>query len=81
MENGDYITLVPSQIFAGNRRSLAITPVLFDSPMQTWQLAAISRARHELSTVCLAFLAELQKTAAKIDLPMTTPRRTARPRP
>jgi hypothetical protein len=49
--------------------------------MQPWQLAAISRAQHELSTVCLAFLAELQKTAAKIDLPMTTPRRAARPRP
>jgi LysR family transcriptional regulator of abg operon len=81
VENGDYITLVPSQIFSGNRRTPAITPVLLDSPMQPWQLAAISRAQHELSTVCLAFLAELQKTAAKIDLPMTTPRRAARPRP
>jgi len=42
---------------------------------------AISRAKHELSAVCLAFLAELQKTAAKIDLPSGNVRRAARPRP
>jgi LysR family transcriptional regulator of abg operon len=81
VENGDYVTLVPSQIFAGKGKSPAITPVLLDSPMQPWQLAAISRAKHELSAVCLAFLAELQKTAAKIDLLMTGSRRSARPRP
>ena len=80
VENGDYVTLVPSQIFSGNRRPPSITPVMLDSPMPPWQLAAISRARHELSVVCLAFLTELQKTAAKIDLPMTGSRRSARPR-
>ncbi len=79
VENGDYVTLVPSQIFAGNRRTPSIAPVLLDSPMQPWQVAAISRAKPELSAVCLAFLAELQKTAAKIDLPAAS-RRTARPR-
>ena len=81
VENGDYVTLVPSQIFAGNRKTPSITPVLLDSPMQPWQVAVISRAKHELSAVCLAFLAELQKTAAKIDLPMSNVRRAARLRP
>ena len=81
VENGDYVTLVPSQIFAGNRRTPSVAPLLLDSPMQPWQVAVISRTKHELSAVCLAFLAELQRTAAKIDLPMTNVRRAARPRP
>lgn len=80
VENGDYVTLVPSQIFAGNRKTPSITPVLLDLPMQPWQVAVISRAKHELSAVCLAFLAELQRTAAKIDLPMNIVRRSGRPR-
>ena len=81
VENGDYVTLVPSQIFAGIRATPSIAPILLDSPMQPWQVMAISRAKHELSAVCQAFLAELQKTAAKIDLPMTGMRRLVRPRP
>ena len=81
VENGDYVTLVPSQIFAGNRKTPAITPVLLDAPMQPWQVVAISRAKHELSAVCVAFLAELQRTAAKIDLPANLVRRAARLRP
>jgi LysR family transcriptional regulator of abg operon len=81
VENGDYVTLVPSQIFAGSRKTPSIAPVLLDSPMQPWQVAAISRAKHELSAVCLAFLAELQNAAAKIDLPMNIVRWAARPRP
>ena len=80
VENGNYVTLVPSQIFAGNRNTLAIAPLLLDAPMQPWQVVAISRAKHELSAVCQAFLAELQKTAAKIDLPTSGARRAARPR-
>ena len=80
VENGDYVTLVPSQIFAGNRSTPSIAPVLLDSPMQPWQVMAISRAKHELSAVCQAFLAELQKTAAKIDLPTAGMRWPARPR-
>jgi DNA-binding transcriptional LysR family regulator len=80
VENGDYVTLVPSQIFAGNRTAPSIAPVLLDSPMQPWQVMAISRASHELSAVCQAFLAELKKTAAKIDLPVAGMRRSARPR-
>jgi len=81
VENGDYVTLVPSQIFTGNRNAPSIAPVLLDAPMQPWQVMAISRAKPELSAVCRAFLAELQKTAAKIDLPLSHTRRTARPRP
>lgn len=81
VENGDYVTLVPSQIFAGNRNTPSLAPVLLDAPMQPWQVVAISRAKRELSAVCLAFLAELQKTAAKIDLPTSGARRVTRPRP
>jgi len=65
VENGDCVTLVPSQIFIGGRRPLSIVPVLLDSPMPPWEVAVISRARHELSAVSLAFLAELQRTAGQ----------------
>ncbi len=78
VENGDYVTLVPSQIFSGRRGMPAIAPVLLDAPMQPWQVAAIGRGKHEMSAVCRAFLAELQKTAAKIDLPLSGSRRPAR---
>lgn len=77
VETGDYVTLVPSQIFAGNRGTPSIAPLLLDSPMQPWQVAVISRARHELSAVCLAFFAELQRAAAKINLPATNARQLA----
>jgi LysR family transcriptional regulator of abg operon len=75
VESGDYITLVPSQIFAGGRATSSIAPVLLDAPMQPWQVMVISRAKRELSAVCQRFLAELQKTAAKIDLPIVGTRR------
>ena len=78
VENGDYVTLVPSQIFGGKTKSLSIAPLLLDSPMQPWQLAVISRAKHELSTVCLAFLAELQANAAIINLSLNASRKGAR---
>lgn len=69
VESGNYVTLVPSQIFAGSGKPQSIAPVLLDSPMQSWQLVAISRANHDLSAVCRAFLDELQKTSAKIGMP------------
>ena len=65
VENGDYVTLVPSQLFAGGRTD-RVAPLMLDSPMQPWQVAVISRARHELSAVCLAFLAEIQRVAAGV---------------
>jgi len=76
--NGDYVTLVPSQIFADHRTGPSLAPVLLDAPMQPWQVVAISRAKHELSAVCQAFLAEVQKTAAKIDLAVGQTRRVGR---
>jgi LysR family transcriptional regulator of abg operon len=78
VESGNYVTLVPSQIFAGNRKSLSIAPIILDSPMQPWQVAVISRAQPELSAVCLAFLAELRQTVAKIELPVSGRPKNAR---
>lgn len=77
VENGDYVTLVPSQVFAGNRKSLSIVPLLMNSEMSPWQIAVVSRARYELSAVCRTFLAELRRTATKIRLPRITGRQTA----
>lgn len=78
VENGDYVTLVPSQLFFGGRSppSLALLPL--DSPMQPWQVAVISRAKHELSAVCLAFLAEIQHMAAGIGVSRGSARRAGR---
>ena len=69
VENGDYVTLVPSQIFAHNRKPQSITPLLLDSQMMPWQVAVISRAKHELSAVCRAFLTQLHDMAIGIRLP------------
>lgn len=64
VENGDYVTLMPSQIFFDDRRPSSITLLDLDSPMPSWQVAVISRARHEMSAVCLAFLDEIENVAA-----------------
>lgn len=69
VENGNYVTLVPSQIFSGRRKPLSIAPVLLDSPMPPWQVAIISRPQHELSAVCLAFIKELQRMTARLQPP------------
>ncbi len=78
VENGDYVTLVPSQMFFGGRTppSLALLPL--DSPMQPWQVAVISRARRELSAVGLAFLAEIERMASGIRPSKDRTRRTRR---
>ncbi len=80
VETGDYVTLVPSQIFLGGRASPSIALLPLESPMQPWQVAVISRAKHELSAVCLAFLAEIQHMAAGIGIPKGSTRRAGRPR-
>ena len=80
VEGGDYVTLVPSQFFAGPRRSLAIAPLLLDFQLPSWNVAVISRVEHELSAVCRAFLAELHRTAAKIRLPRSSARPSGRTR-
>ncbi|OGA00814.1 MAG: hypothetical protein A3H35_15845 [Betaproteobacteria bacterium RIFCSPLOWO2_02_FULL_62_17] len=63
VESGDHVTLVPSQLFADKPGGLSITPLVMDSPMPSWNVAVISRARHELSPVCLAFLKQLRQSA------------------
>lgn len=80
VENGDYVTLVPSQIFHGGRRPPTIALLPLDSPMQSWQIVVISRAKHELSAVCLAFLAEIERLAAGIGPPKGGARRAERTR-
>jgi DNA-binding transcriptional LysR family regulator len=79
--NGDYVTLVPSQVFFGDRTPPSIALLPLDSPMQPWQVAVISRARHELSAVGLAFLAEIERVAAKIGSSKGSGRRAGRTRP
>lgn len=69
VEKGDYITLVPSQLFLEGHAPHSIALLSLDAPMQPWQVAVISRARHELSAVCLAFLAEIERMAAGIAPP------------
>lgn len=66
VENGDYVTLMPSQLFFGDRKPSSIALLELDSPMPTWQVAMISRAKHELSAVCLAFLNEIERMVAGI---------------
>lgn len=80
VENGDYVTLVPSQMFLGDRtpRSIAFLPL--DSPMQPWQVAVISRAKRELSAVCLAFLSEIERMAAGVPPGKGKTRRSGRSR-
>jgi len=75
---GDYVTLVPSQFFSDGRTPPSITFLPLDTPMQPWQVAVISRARHELSAVCLAFLDEIESMAAGITLPKTRSQRRSR---
>ena len=65
VENGDYVTLVPSQLFFGGRTQPSIALLPLDAPMQRWQVAVISRGRHELSAVGLAFLAEVERVPAE----------------
>jgi LysR family transcriptional regulator of abg operon len=68
VESSDAITLVPSHLFAESWRPRSIVPVLLDSGMPPWQVMAISRAPHELSPVCLAFLDELRRMAGQLSL-------------
>ena len=74
VQNGDYVTLVPSQFFLGGRTPSSMAFLPLDTPMQPWQVTVISRAKHELSAVCVAFLAEIQSIAAGITLPKTAAR-------
>jgi len=65
VQASDCVTLVPSQLFAERPRKATITPLALASPMPPWNVAVISRAKHQLAPVCVAFLKELHRTAAK----------------
>lgn len=64
VEAGNYVTLVPSRMFVGGHKPPSLALLQLDSPMQPWEVGIISRAKHELSAVCLAFLTELKRIAA-----------------
>ncbi|CAA7624984.1 LysR family transcriptional regulator [Magnetospirillum sp. SS-4] len=68
VENSDYVTLVPTQIFANRPRRTPITPLFMGTPMPPWDVTVISRRHHELSPLCMAFLEELRRTAEKARL-------------
>lgn len=74
VENGDYVTLMPSQLFFDDRKPSSIALLELDSPMQPWQVAVISRAKHELSAVCLAFLDEIERISAGLVSPQKSAR-------
>ncbi len=62
-ERGDYVTLVPKQLFSDRAIRWGISPLLMQSAMPSWHVAVIYRSKHELSPVCLAFLEELKAEA------------------
>lgn len=69
VESGDHVTLVPSQLFDDKPRHLSLTPLVMDTPMPPWNMTVISRAKHELSPVCIAFLKQLRQSALRRQAP------------
>lgn len=69
VEASDYVTLVPAQLFTERRGRAAIVPLAMASPMPPWNVAVISRPKHRLSPLCLAFLKQLHRSAAKLRVP------------
>jgi DNA-binding transcriptional LysR family regulator len=68
LEHSNYVSLVPTQIFTNRRRPMPITPLFLETPMPPWDVSVISRPRHELSPLCLAFLGELRRAAEQARL-------------
>lgn len=75
VESGDYVTLLPTQLFGSHRNPLSIAPIPLDSPLPPWHTVAISRATHELSAVGRAFLDELRRSAQGVETPRHVGRR------
>ncbi len=70
VERGDYVALVPKQLFASsNPLRWGLVPLSIDSAMPSWNVAVFYRAQHELSPVCRLFLEELRKTARALAAP------------
>jgi len=68
VENGNYVMLVPKQVFRGRVRGFPITPLRLTTPMQPWTIAVISRPFNLLSPACQEFVEELRKVAPTISL-------------
>lgn len=56
VEHSDYITLVPEKTFMDKTLRKSITPLRMGTTMPPWNVMIISRARHKLSPLCIAFL-------------------------
>ncbi len=63
-ERGDYVTLVPKQLFSDRAIRWGLSPLMMQAMMPSWHVAVIYRAKHELSPLSLAFLQELKAVAA-----------------
>ncbi len=59
VEKGDYIVLVPKQIFADRPQMWPITPIDLQTPIQPWTIAAITRSNVVMSAASKVFLEEL----------------------
>jgi len=74
VEASDFLTLVPAQLFTEKRGGPAIVPLAMASPMAPWNVAVISRPKHRLSPLCLAYLRQLHRTAARLRASAAPPR-------
>ena len=68
VENGNYVMVVPKQVFRGRVRDLPITPLRLTTPMQPWTIAVISRPSNLLAPACQEFVDELRKVAPLISI-------------
>lgn len=60
VEKGNFIMLVPKQIFAARPKGFPISPLRLNTPMQPWTIVAITRATSALAPVCHEFVKELR---------------------
>jgi LysR family transcriptional regulator of abg operon len=75
VERGDYVTLLPKQLFSSsNPLRWGLVPLTIDSAMPSWNVAVFYRTQHELSPVCRLFLEDLRNTARSL----AAPRQSAR---
>jgi LysR family transcriptional regulator of abg operon len=75
VERGDYVTLVPKQLFSSNNPlRWGLVPLTIDSATPSWNVAVFYRAQHELTPVCRLFLEQLRSTARSL----AAPRQSAR---
>ncbi len=69
VEMSDCVTLVPAQLFAERRSRASLVPLTTEAAMPPWNVAVISREKHRLSPLCLAFLKQLHASAARVRAP------------